>query len=92
MVPEDQLSEEKSKNEGRLIIFCIPSLVATLLNRENKKGAPLTEQEVLEIRDNAPAIALPEKVAEEVTAKRGYEDIDADNVWEEWQRARVELK
>jgi len=77
--------------EPKLIITCVPSLVATLLNRERAKGSPLTEQEVLEIRDNAPAIAMPEDVAAKVEAERGYKDIDAENVWEEWQRARTEL-
>jgi hypothetical protein len=30
-----------------LIIYPMPSLVATLLNRERAKGSPLTEQEVI---------------------------------------------
>jgi len=77
--------------EAELIIFCVPSLVATLLNRERQKGCPLTEQEVLEIRDNAPAIAMPPDVAAKVEAERGYKDIDAENCWEEWQKARIDL-
>lgn len=77
--------------EPKIIITCMPTLVSTLLNREQKKGSPLTEQEVLEIRDNAPSIALPEDVAAKVEAERGYKDIDADSVWEEWQKARVDL-
>ncbi len=77
--------------EPKLIITFMPTLVATLLNREKKKGSPLTEQEVVGIRDNAPAVALPEDVATKVEAERGYKDIDADNVWEAWQKARVDL-
>jgi len=72
-----------------LIIFCVPSLVATLLNRERAKGSPLTEQEVLEIRDKAHAIVMEPDIAAKVEAERGYKDIDPENVWEEWQRARL---
>ena len=77
--------------KSKLIIFCVPSLVATLLNRERAKGSPLTQEEVLEIRDNAPAIATPEDVVEKVVEERGYKDIDPENVWEEWQKARLDL-
>jgi phage terminase Nu1 subunit (DNA packaging protein) len=77
--------------EGRLIITFVPSLVATLLNRERSKGAPLTEQEVLDIRDNAAAIALPADEAAAVEAERGYKDIDAANVWAAWHEARKTL-
>jgi len=77
--------------EGKLVIFCIPSLVALLLNRENAKGSSLTEQEVLEIRNNATAVALPPEAAARIEAERGYKDIDPDNCWEEWQRVRLDL-
>jgi hypothetical protein len=75
----------------RLIITCIPSLVSTLLRLEEEKGSPLTEQEVLSIRDAAPAVALPVEPASAVEKARGYRDIDLDNCWEEWQQARLEL-
>jgi hypothetical protein len=75
----------------RLIIVPVPSLVATLLGAETDKGAPLTELEVLAIRDGAPSVALSEKLAAEVIAKRGYDDIDADNVWQAWQAIRPSL-
>ena len=78
-------------DDTKLVITCIPTLVSTLLNREQKKGSPLTEQEVIEICNNAPAIALPPNVAAEVEAKRGYKDIPGINVWDEWQKARVDL-
>ena len=89
--PKEEIPENKAQGNESLIIFCIPSLVATLLNRERAKGSPLTEEEVLAIRDNAPAIALPPEVARSVADKRGYPDIAADNVWAEWQRARLTL-
>ncbi|TPM99955.1 hypothetical protein FJ977_07080 [Mesorhizobium sp. B2-1-3A] len=76
---------------GNLIIYPIPSLVATLLNRERAKGTPLTEDEVIQIRDSCPAIALTQEDARRVDESRGYLDIDPENCWEEWQRVRLEL-
>ncbi len=76
-------------SDSNLLIVCVPSLVATLLNRERTKGSPLTEQEVLEIRDKASAIAMPDYALAEVEAGRGYKDIDPENAWEEWQKARL---
>ena len=74
-----------------LIIYPMPSLVATLLNRERAKGSPLTEQEVIQIRDGCPSVAVPRDVARQIDESRGYLDIDPENCWEEWQRARKEL-
>ncbi|RWF00442.1 hypothetical protein [Mesorhizobium sp.] len=76
---------------SELIIYPIPSLVATLLNRETAKGSPLTEDEVIQIRDSCPAIALTQEDARRVDESRGYLDIDRENCWEEWQRVRLEL-
>ena len=78
-------------DNNNLIIYPVPSLVATLLNRERSKGSPLNEEEVLAIRDAAPSIAMPRDVAAKVDAARGYLDIDPDDCWNEWQRARLEL-
>jgi hypothetical protein len=74
-----------------LIIYPVPSLVATLLNLEKTKGSPLTEQEVIEIRDNCPSISIPPDVARRMDVSRGYQDIDPENCWEEWQNARQQL-
>ena len=77
--------------EEHLVIVPVPSLVATLLCAEKDKGSPLTEPEVVAIRDGCPSIVLSEQVAAEVTAKRGYDDIDPDNVWEAWLAVRPSL-
>lgn len=68
-----------------LLIVPVPSLIATLLAAQDKRRTPLTEEDVLRIRDAAPAIAMPMFAFEEVTHARGYRDIDPDNAWEEWQ-------
>jgi len=57
----------------RLVMTCIPPLVAILHNLEKQKGAPLTEQEVLEIRDRSTAVALPRQVADALTENRGIQ-------------------
>jgi hypothetical protein len=79
-----------SENEN-LILYPVPSLVATLMNRERSKGSPLTEEEVVQIRDNCPAIAMPPDVARQMDEQRGYLDIDLENCWQEWQDARREF-
>lgn len=69
-----------------------PALIAVLLNRENAKGEPLTEQEVIETRDSSVAIMVPRSMERALAASRGYDDIDPESVWAEWQRVRVELQ
>jgi len=78
-------------DSDQLVIYPMPSLVATLLNRERAKGSPLTEAEANEIRDSCPSVAVPIDVAEKIDAKRGYKDIDPERCWEQWQEARKSL-
>jgi hypothetical protein len=78
-------------DNDNLVIMPMPSLVATLLNRERAKGSPLTEAEVIEIRDNCPSVAVPRDMVPEIEEQRGYIDIDPENCWEEWQMARREF-
>ncbi len=75
----------------KLMIYPMPSLVSTLLNRERAKGSPLTEAEVMEIRDSCPSVAVPIDVAEKMDAARGYKDIDPERCWEQWQEVRKSL-
>jgi hypothetical protein len=60
-------------------------------NRERAKGEPLIEAEVVEIRDNCPSVAVPRDVVPRIEEQRGYIDIDPEDCWNEWQRARKEL-
>jgi hypothetical protein len=78
-------------NHENLVIYPMPSLVATLLGRERAKGSPLTEAEVLQIRDQCPSVAVPIDVARKIDAERGYRDIDPERIWEQWQSARKHL-
>ena len=77
--------------EEDLIITHVPSLVATLLNKEREKGAPLTQEEVEGIRDNAPCVAMTPEQRKAVDERRQYDDIDPEFAWEEWQTARIAL-
>lgn len=76
---------------GELVPVFIPALVVTLLNVEKQRGTALSETEVVEIRDRAPVIMLDVAQAEQFYAARGYTDIDPEDAWAEWQRARAEL-
>jgi len=75
----------------KLVICPMPSLISTLLNREKIKGSPLTEAEVIDIRDGCPSVAVPIDVVEKIDAERGYKDINPERCWEEWQEARRQL-
>jgi len=79
-----------SQNE-HLHIIPIPSLVATLLHAEQVKGEPLIEEEVLAIRDTCPSVAMTDEMLSKVVARRGYDDIDPERVWEEWLAIRPSL-
>ncbi|WP_257638183.1 hypothetical protein [Janthinobacterium sp. UMAB-56] len=69
----------------------IPALVTVLLHAEKTLGRPLTEPEVIAIRDKAVCMAMPASQAEMMEAKRGYADIVAETVWPEWQSVRLQL-
>lgn len=74
-----------------LCIVFVPALIAVLKAAEDRKGSPLSEDEVLEIRDGATASAVPFSAALALEKERGYEDIAPEECWEEWQRIRSTL-
>lgn len=74
-----------------LIITPVPALVAILLAKEKEKGAPLTREEVEKITDRAECIAMPRDVRQELDESRGYQDIDPELAWEQWQEVRQSL-
>ncbi|MEE1886724.1 hypothetical protein [Pseudomonas carassii] len=71
-----------------LCLVFVPALVSLLKAAEDRKGSQLNEDEVLEIRDNATATAIPFSVAVALEKERGYEDIVPEECWKEWQRVR----
>lgn len=78
------------KDDPLCLVF-VPALVALLYNAERQKGEPLTEAEVITIRDSATCITLPFSVATETEKERGYPDIVAENAWSDWQTMRPQL-
>ncbi|OYW19053.1 MAG: hypothetical protein B7Z52_04120, partial [Burkholderiales bacterium 12-64-5] len=52
---------------------------------EDKKGAPLTKEEVHTIRDSGACIMLKTVDARKMDDSRGYRDIDPENCWHDWQ-------
>lgn len=82
--------EASNQPAEALVIMPMPSLVSVLLAAYDEKGADLTEAEVLALRDNAESVAVPRDIVPDIVESRGYEDIDPENVWEEWQTALAE--
>ncbi|MFZ6768807.1 DUF2314 domain-containing protein [Undibacterium sp. Di26W] len=75
-------------SEEKLIPVFIPALVAILVSLEDKKGSPLTYEEVIEIRDNASVMMMEKTHADALSESRGYDDIDPENCWYDWQMYR----
>ncbi|TDR79735.1 hypothetical protein [Paludibacterium purpuratum] len=89
--PEDARASSPA-NDDPLIPVPIPALGVLLLNLEKQKGSPLSESEVIEIRDKAVCIMLPLTAKVEMDEKRGYRDIDPENVWVEWLAFKAEAQ
>lgn len=68
----------------------IPALIPLLLNKENEKGSPLTEEEVSSIKDSATCIEVACDVAFTMAECRGYFDINPEKCWGEWRAYRSE--
>jgi len=75
--------------DDELIPVFMPSLVSILLRHEQDKGLPLTEDEVIAIRNKSVVVMLRRSAATEIAAKRGYDDIDPESCWREWQRTEL---
>ncbi len=76
---------------SELVMTPVPALVAVLLAKEREKGQPLSREEVEKIRNEAACIAMPRDVREKLDESRGYQDIDPEYAWEQWQEVRKEL-
>lgn len=83
--------KKTQKPEEPLVLVFIPALVTILKAAEDKKRAPLDENEVLSIRDSAVCIALNHSEAVKMVASRGYPDLVAEDAWEEWSKLRDKL-
>jgi hypothetical protein len=77
--------------EDPLIPVFIPALVVLLLQRERAKGSQLTREEVMNIRDKGVCMMMRKSHASKMADSRGYDDLDPDFVWEQWQEVRLTL-
>jgi hypothetical protein len=71
-----------------LVVVPIPPLVTLLQHQEMEKGSPLTESEVVAIRDGAICMTMSSSRAANLAASLGFADIDPAEAWEEWVRVR----
>lgn len=79
-------------DDDPLVATFTPPLVAILFRAEQSYGASLTREQVLAIRDACSCIMLRESIAAATAQQRGYEDLNPELAWEQWQEVRKELK
>lgn len=74
-----------------LVPCFIPPLALILAHAERAKDAPLAEDEVTQIRDDATCIMMEPADAAQMEQKRGFRDVNPRNCWSDWHRLRVEM-
>ncbi len=75
---------ERGRPQDELRLTFMPALVALLTAARKKKGAPLTDEEIVAIRDTGSCVAAKWVHAREVERARGYADIDPERAVECW--------
>lgn len=68
----------------------VPPLATILAACEKQRGRPLTEPEVVAVRDRATVVATPRSAVVKLSATRGFRDVDPEDCWADWHRLRVE--
>jgi hypothetical protein len=80
--------------EPKVPVFLNP-LVMLLAARERQKGQPLTEAEVIEVRDGAVCslmtLSQAERFYTELDARAPVLRLDPERLWEQWQAVRDRL-
>jgi hypothetical protein len=67
----------------------MPALTALLMAAEEKQGSPLTEKEVVAMRDRAVCMAMAPEDAQRHERARGYFDLEPELIWEQWSAWRA---
>ena len=80
----------RANDDNELVPVFVPALGALLIRAEDLKGEPLSYDEVIRIRDDAPCIMMKTQDARKMEEHRGFA-IDPENCWFEWQLLRKEL-
>lgn len=90
--PPSERPAPSSAEGAQLVPVFVPALGSLLLSLEERKGSPLTEDEVKDARDKAVCVMLRLSASKQLDEKRGYRDLDPENVWLEWLAFRTEAQ
>lgn len=74
-----------------LVPVFVPPLANLLANAEREKGSPLTQKEVVAIRDSGVCTMMKKKDAEALRVGRGFRDVEPEDCWADWHRLRPQL-
>jgi hypothetical protein len=77
--------------KDQLVPVFIPSLAECLAHAEKVKGSPLTETEVVRIRDKAVCMMMSSEMARHMDDERGFRDVHPETCWSDWHRLRVQM-
>lgn len=87
----------QSPSDDHVIVPLNP-LIWLLGARERQKGAPLTREEVLAVRDDAKCLIMPRDRAKTfytvytvLDAQAPVPRIDPERCWDEWQKIRHDI-
>jgi hypothetical protein len=78
---------ERPLPAGLAVLF-MPSLAALLTRAEELKGSPLTEEQVIRVRDASQAVVTRADAAAATVEQRGYAEVDRLRPWETWRAIR----
>ncbi|MDX2088604.1 MAG: hypothetical protein SFX73_12185 [Kofleriaceae bacterium] len=77
-----------ARSVGKLEPVFMPTLHALLAAAEEKAARPLTERDVLALRDAGTCITMEPRDAQTLERTRGYADLNPELIWEQWQLVR----
>ena len=90
-----RLAAVPAADEPMVTVYLNP-LVILLVGRERQKGSPLTEAEVIAVRDQAQGIPMTRSQAEKFYASLDGQmpipRLDPERIWEEWQEVRQRVE
>lgn len=76
--------------ENPLVIEFMPSLLFLLIQAEQHKGSPLTDEEVLAIRDRGIAMTMARERRDAKWLAQGHRDIIAEDACNDWHRYKAD--
>lgn len=85
------MTEDKSIeiSENEALVYVVP-LAKTLAIAESEQDHPLTEDQVMKIRDTAPCAKIPKNKLADFMAAQEFEDVDPFNAWYGWNKIKYE--